>query len=178
MVNNRKTSAKTVLIDTLERLLHQKPFQKISVNELCESALVSRSAFYANFEDKYDLLSCCLEFKSEHIHVLMNTHKPEEFLTVILDVIQKENRIFYNIFGAEPEQEVVDIFYSFFEKQFLSVLDKHTKESDSLPGPAEIVCTFCVGGLSASTLRWIKSNYKIPKEELAACQYRLLKDIL
>lgn len=49
MENNRKVSAKTVLMETLERLLHKKPFQKISVNELCEAALVSRSAFYANY---------------------------------------------------------------------------------------------------------------------------------
>ena len=60
MDSNRKTSAKIVLMETLEELLHKKPFQKISVNELCESALVSRSAFYANFEDKYHLLACCL----------------------------------------------------------------------------------------------------------------------
>ena len=39
MKNNRKVSAKTVLMETLEQLLHKKPFQKISVNELCEAAL-------------------------------------------------------------------------------------------------------------------------------------------
>ena len=64
MENTRKESAKTVLMNTLEQLLHIKPFQKISVNELCETALVSQSSFYANFEDKYHLLACCLESKS------------------------------------------------------------------------------------------------------------------
>ncbi len=94
MDSNRKTSAKIVLMETLEELLHKKPFQKISVNELCESALVSRSAFYANFEDKYHLLACCLESKTQEANVLLETRSPEEFLTVILDFIQKNNRFF------------------------------------------------------------------------------------
>ncbi|MFC6254059.1 TetR/AcrR family transcriptional regulator [Secundilactobacillus hailunensis] len=37
-------------------LLKTTPFQKISVNQVCDQALVSRSTFYEHFQDKYDLL--------------------------------------------------------------------------------------------------------------------------
>lgn len=177
MEANQKTSAKTALMLTLKQLLYKKPFQKISVNELCESAFVSRSAFYANFEDKYHLLSCCLESMAAQIDGLIETHTPEEFLTVILDSIQKEDCFFYNIFGAEPRQESLDILYMAFEKHFLSRLRQRADEGLVLPGPAEIVSSFYIGGFATSTLRWIRSNYKLPKEELAACQHRLLKSI-
>lgn len=178
MENNRKIPAKNILMDTLEHLLHKKPFQKISVNELCESALVSRSAFYANFEDKYHLLACCLESKTDEINGIMENRSPEEFLTMLLDFIQRESRFFYNTFGAELDEEILDILYSFFERHFLLLLNRRTANREPLPGPAEIVSAFCVGGLTTSVLRWIKSNYTTPKEELAACQYNLLKDIL
>ena len=178
MKNNRKVSAKTVLMETLEQLLHKKPFQKISVNELCQAALVSRSAFYANFEDKYHLLACCLEAKKEEIDALTETHSPEEFLTVILEFIQQENRFFFNTFASDPERETLDILYTSFEKHFVSLLKEREADGLVLPGPPEVVISFFIGGLATSTLRWIKSNYKIPKEELAACQHRLLEGIL
>ncbi len=93
MMNN-KLSARDTLMDTLEQLLHKKSFQKISVNELCESAGVSRSAFYANFEDKYHLLACCLDSTTDRLKELMATYFPEEFFTVTLDFIQKRDRFF------------------------------------------------------------------------------------
>ena len=94
MINSRKIPARTALMNTLAELLHKKPFQKISVNELCETAQVSRSAFYANFEDKYHLFSCCLEAKGREMEKQMANHSPEEFLYVMLDFFQKENRFF------------------------------------------------------------------------------------
>ncbi len=122
MENTRKESAKTVLMNTLEQLLHIKPFQKISVNELCETALVSQSSFYANFEDKYHLLACCLESKSAEIDALIATHPPQEFLTVVLDFIQKENRFFYNTFCAELEPEALNVLIYAYHAQH----KKHT----------------------------------------------------
>ena len=178
MENSRKLSAKTILMNVLEELLHKKTFQKISVNELCESALVSRSSFYANFNDKYDLLARCLESKTEEINRLIETHSPEEFFAITLDFIQKEHHFFYNACAAELDEEILDILYTFFERQFTAILNDQAAKGLLLPGPVEVVSSFCVGGITTSTLRWIKSGYKIPKEELAACQYRLLKGIL
>lgn len=178
MINTSKLSAKTALINTLTDLLHKKSFQKISVNELCETASVSRSAFYANFEDKYHLFSCCLEEHVDELNALMENHSPEVFLTVVLDFFQQEKRFFYNIFGADLDEEVAEKLYQFFEKHLTTILQEKAKQGLVLPGPIEVVTSFYIGGLTSSTFRWIKSNYKLPKEELAACQYRMLKDIL
>jgi len=37
------------------KLLNRRNFEKITVNDICEEALVSRATFYAHFNDKYDL---------------------------------------------------------------------------------------------------------------------------
>ena len=116
--------------------------------------------------------------KKEEIDALTETHSPEEFLTVILEFIQQENRFFFNTFASDPERETLDILYTSFEKHFVSLLKEREADGLVLPGPPEVVISFFIGGLATSTLRWIKSNYKIPKEELAACQHRLLEGIL
>ena len=112
------------------------------------------------------------------MNALIATHSPEEFLSVILDYIQKDHRFFYNTFAAQPEEEILDILFDFFERQLTAFLKDQTERGLVLPCSAEVVSSFCVGGLTVSTLRWIKSNYKMPKEELAASQYSLLRAIL
>lgn len=57
MTTTRKFPAKIALLKSMEELLHHKSFAKISVNELCQHAQISRSAFYANFADKYERTS-------------------------------------------------------------------------------------------------------------------------
>ncbi len=57
----KKCSAKDALKTALLDLLQRRSFVKISVYDLCSHAHISRSAFYVNFEDKYELLAYCLE---------------------------------------------------------------------------------------------------------------------
>ncbi len=178
MATIKKVPAKTALMNALEDLLHKKPFQKISVNELCESAQISRSAFYANFEDKYQLLSYCLNTKAEEFNSLMKFHSPQEFLTAMLDFIHKEGKFFYNTFNTNLNEEIREILYHSFDQHFTNALKKKEAQGLVLPGPPEVVSSFYIGGLTNTIVQWIKSNYQIPKSELAACQYRLLKDIL
>jgi AcrR family transcriptional regulator len=51
----RKT--KQELKDAMLALLDEKPFEKISVTELCEKASVSRITFYTHYGSKYDLVN-------------------------------------------------------------------------------------------------------------------------
>lgn len=178
MTTNQKSSAKNTLMDVLEQLLHKKSFQKISVNELCEAAAVSRSTFYANFENKYDLLACCLESKSAEITVLAETLPPAQFFSLTLAFIQTNGRFFYKAFEANMDQETLSVLYAFFEKHLLAFLKEKAAKGQSLPEPLEVTAAFYIGGLTSTTLHWIKSNYKLPKETIASCQCRLLKDIL
>ena len=44
------------LMRAFEELLSGKTFDDITVNELCETAMIRRPTFYSHFEDKYDFL--------------------------------------------------------------------------------------------------------------------------
>lgn len=47
-----KKSLKSALI----KILSQKPFEKITVKEICKNAKTTRMTFYTHYNDKYDLL--------------------------------------------------------------------------------------------------------------------------
>lgn len=58
----QKEKAKRFLADALMRLMSQKPYEKISVSELCSAAYLSRASFYKHFDSKDGLL--CYQFRT------------------------------------------------------------------------------------------------------------------
>lgn len=74
---------------------------------------------------------------------------------------------------------VIFIYYKCFISPYITqCLEDKVARGALLPGPVESVTSFYVSGFVGMTLRWIKSDYKLSKEVLASCQYRLMKDIL
>lgn len=71
--------------------LRQRPFQNITVDQLCQSALINRSTFYKHYQDKYDLLDRYLgrvmeEFRG-HMDVAFVTASPQR----VYDQIYQRN---------------------------------------------------------------------------------------
>ncbi|HCA30580.1 MAG TPA: TetR/AcrR family transcriptional regulator, partial [Ruminococcaceae bacterium] len=57
MKESRKTRyTRMVLQDSLLELMKNKPISKITIKELCETADINRTTFYAHYRDQYDLL--------------------------------------------------------------------------------------------------------------------------
>lgn len=177
MTDLKKISAREALMNTLAELLRQKPFQKISVNELCKAAHVSRSAFYANFNDKYHLLSCCLERATEPLGSLIDSCPPREFLIYTLEQIQQAGRLFYHAFHSEFDEETMMILYRFFEQHLSDILNQKAAEGMIFPEPLHMVSSFYIGGLVITTLEWIRSGYRESKETVADCLCQLMKGL-
>lgn len=55
--DKRIVKTKRELKRALVQLLKTKPFEQISVKEICESSSTSRITFYTHYRDKYDLLN-------------------------------------------------------------------------------------------------------------------------
>lgn len=69
-------------------LLSEKPFEGITVGELCEQAQYPRATFYNYFDDKYDLLNYCWLSLTEKIGLSEYRHAPKnEMLYLFFDRI-------------------------------------------------------------------------------------------
>lgn len=178
MTKNKSSETKEILANTLFDLLERKPFPKISVNELCENSMIVRSTFYLHFQDKYELLSYCLDRISMELEALMKTHETKDFFIVFLTECEKKERVFYNLFETEINEELMNLVYQYISRNITKFLEEKTARGELLPGPVDSVTVFYVSGLVGMTFHWIKSGCKLPKKTLASCQTRLMKDIL
>lgn len=53
----RIIKTETSLINAMLKLMRQKKFDEITVNELCDVALIRRATFYKHYQDKYDFFA-------------------------------------------------------------------------------------------------------------------------
>lgn len=87
-----------LLHTSLITLLEKQSFDEITVQSICDEAMVHRTTFYAHFEDKYHLLSSCLDFIIEHEEVFKDTKlSPRKCLVELIKIVDKYRDAFSQV---------------------------------------------------------------------------------
>ncbi|MGL5434498.1 MAG: TetR/AcrR family transcriptional regulator [Lachnospiraceae bacterium] len=117
----------------LFELLTEKPFEKITLTELCGRSLIPRSTFYRYFEDKHDLLRYCIQtfFQtarlSEDIIYFKDAYSIRSFLIIFIQMLNRQKGNYYKLYQTNKNGILMDIL-----KEFLSdILITKLKESES-----------------------------------------------
>ncbi len=105
---DRKTRyTRMVLQDSLIELMKEKPISKITIKELCESADINRTTFYAHYTDQYDLLRKIedetLSWVKERLCDLLGKTDKYEAMAVLEGIFQyfTENRSHLQVLMSE-----------------------------------------------------------------------------
>lgn len=168
----RKT--KRALMTAMLTLLTHTPFPRITVNDLCAQAMVSRSAFYTHYRDKYDLVVSCLELLAEQLFELAQGQSLEEHISTVLRRISQDSRVFRNLIMAEYDGELVELIRQGFLKDFQRRRAAAPQGGQALPEPEEISVLFYASGATSAIIHWINSGLLYTQEEMSACLCALL----
>ena len=105
---------KKALAKAFKELLKEKPFNKISINAICNGCGMNRKSFYYHFKDKYDLVNWI--FETECLNELRDSE------TLIKDILCKlcmyfyENKSYYSkVFKIEGQNSFNDYFRELVE---------------------------------------------------------------
>src|SRR6266487_1287601 len=101
--NLRVRRTKLLLREALIELIEERGFESLTIGELTERAMVSRAAFYRNYQDKYDLVEQIFE---EAMSALLNAvgelgreHPPKIWVTFFEHIAQYE-RLYRALLGS------------------------------------------------------------------------------
>lgn len=103
--NLRVRRTQKLLLEALIDLIEERGFDTLTVGEITERAMVSRAAFYRNYQDKYDLVEQIFE---EAMHTLMkavenigpNEHPPEVWVGFFEHIAEYE-RLYRALLGKK-----------------------------------------------------------------------------
>ncbi len=126
--NLRVRRTKILLREALIELIEERGFEALTIGELTERAMVSRAAFYRNYQDKYDLVEQIFE---EAMSALLNAvgelgreHPPEIWVRFFEHIAHYE-RLYRALLGRKGSP--------WFVRKMRASLADLVKESGHLP---------------------------------------------
>lgn len=171
----RVTKTQRSLVLALLALLENQSFAKITINDICNEAMVSRSTFYAHFEDKYRLLQFSLQEVDRRIFVAANGKTLREALFDILSKMQIDAKLLRNLMIAELDIEVIELFQQHFMVFFKQKLQEKAPENGLSEPKLEVIASFYASGISQTVALWIAKRLPISTEEMADTLCELLQ---
>lgn len=160
-------------------LLEKKPFEYITISELCETAGVNRSTFYLHYENTSDLLKEATSYILENFtsyfsvdieSIMQNMHDlrelnfiNEKYLHPYLSFIKENQRLFSAILSQPSTFDSDRIFQSLFDGIFNPILDRFHYPQDE----RHYVMMFYLNGITAIIGEWLKEDCQKSVDEIS-----------
>ena len=166
----RKT--RKALKGALLALLTRRQFDKISVNDLCEEAVVSRTAFYAHFEDKYALLRFTLEEIEKELGEFEREHTDSENIIRMNNYIRENAKMLKNLMN-ESNPEAMSILIGMLTKD----MGRKIHVTENMSAYDHALVNFCAGGFASLLLWQLNNNFPMDSGNFGEYVDRLLKKL-
>ena len=179
--DRRTRYSKRVIREALYELMKEKPINKISVTEICKTADVNRSTFYAYYTDIYDLHQKILkEFFS--IQKTVIKYIKEEIMTkndiaeitstdyynivrYYLETVEENKELYKFVFNQNANNSIHQSFGKVLYHTLKGVLNPLIEESRL--EEFKKAFTFVSGGTTALIMQWVQKDCDTPIEDLA-----------
>ncbi len=160
----RKT--KKALFDAFIKLLSQKPFDEITVNELCDEAGVRRATFYKHYADKFDFLSAYTRLLRDRFdRLIWKDDKPAltpeyyaEYAKRFIHFMSDNSTIVHNLCMSSLFPSVLVIILEQNYKDTCERLRISVEEGMTLSASIETIALMCTGGVAGCIYNWIKTG--------------------
>ena len=177
----RQRRTRQALVKALEGLLVERPYQSLSVTDICQRAMVHRTTFYAHFNDKQELLRYLLLGVERRC---VETCLPrdwsggarEYFLTAarnVLDFFQARRALYRACLhsGADVDAHVLEDQAAEDLCSLLSHPEFHPAVPDADP---RIAARFYTGAMLSLLRWWLDSEDPVSEEYLLSHLERFL----
>lgn len=165
--NRRVRMTKKMMKDAMLELMENQPLEKISVTDICESADVNRSTFYAYYEDAGQLLAEIENDVLNQLPVTLDTiedYSNDIFLSMLEAFFEyvRENERLFRILIIQRDSS------SFHLKLLNTVMEKYRDPSNQNSTlPSRYAYLFCLSGVMGIMKKWIIDGFPFSSREFA-----------
>lgn len=171
--NRRVRMTKKIIKDALLELLDKKPLDKITVTDICNTADLNRSTFYAHYEDAAQVLR---EIESDVMQQLpvdsdfLTEGNGDRFFNMLTDFFRyvKENEKLFRILLLKTGR------VNFNQHLASTIMGKYHKQNlirDSLIERYQYI--YCVNGALELLKEWVSSGFPIDERKFAEIIMRM-----
>lgn len=179
----RITRTRRLLSTALFSLLETTPYEKITVIDICEKAMVHRATFYNHFKDKEELLEYTIDEIKEHLFSssVQNdffTSPKEMYMTLIskvLDFVDENRKQLMLIIKNNNMGKGIMILLTSIKRSIAYLIGKNRYKTEFIL-PTNVMVDFLAGGITNLGINWLISEKPCPKQDLLKYFDLLLSD--
>lgn len=180
----RVLRTRKLLARSLFELLETTPFDKITVVDICDNAMVHRATFYNHFESKEHLLDYAIEEIKEDL--FLSTYDKEHFNSIkdlylyiigkVLDFIEEHKAKILLILNQNSFEKAAEFLMSTIKRSLVNLMSNFENTSYENAIPKSFLINYFSGSITMICLNWLISPQAASKEELIKYFYILLND--
>lgn len=180
-MDRRKINTRRDINLAFEDLLKTKSYADITIQEILDNALISRSTFYEYYKTKDALLNDFCERMFHHVFENHSTSEQGHDFSMYSgeDFLAEITHIFYHVkedlefFPGLISPDSIEIFLKFVRTNFATFLEERIKETNN-GIPLSYRITYIAGGLVETINWWINDKFKTSPENLAKFYFSFL----
>lgn len=161
-------------MNALPTLLQSRSFSKITVNDLCEDAFISRAAFYAHFSDKYDLLDYWVRTLRDEFYAWKDAYTNDQFEEKIYQFMDSNTKVISNLL-AQYDKEVWEILMIHMSP--LPALAPKNESEETLVARTLLI-NYCAGGIARMLFWQAENQFPFDNRVMVAEMIRLSRYVL
>ena len=152
-------TTKKAISYALKDLLKERPFNKITVNDIAKNCNINRQTFYYHFIDKEDLIEWICKEEMSGVLEKQKEDIPwqEKFLAVFM-LMQKEKVFVTNIYHSVSLEILRQNLYRLVYPIIYKEIDKISKADNLLEQDKVFITDFYKYAFVAIVLEWIKND--------------------
>jgi AcrR family transcriptional regulator len=171
----RVRRTKKALFDAFMKLLSEKPFDEITVNELCDVAGIRRATFYKHYSDKYDFLTAytCL-LRDRFDRIIWKSEKPVlngdyyvEYAKRLIYFVNENSTAVDNLCKSYLFPSIIAIVLQQNYKNTCERLRISVASGMELPASVETIAISCTGAIAACISGWVNEGKKADPDQVA-----------
>lgn len=162
-------------------LLEKKPFEYITIREICDEAGVNRSTFYLHYENTGDLLKETSAYILDHFASYFPVDTADiaaryancdlqelnfindKYLHPYLSFVAENQRVFLAVLSHPATFDSNAVFQRLFDNIFRPILDRFRYPQDE----QRYVMMFYLNGITAIITEWLKDGCRKSIEEIS-----------
>ena len=175
--DRRVERTRKLIREAMVSLMLQKPYEKITVQDIIDRADIGRSTFYAHYQDKNDLLLRGVaeiaygeDMAAAVAEDVEKLSQAETELTIstarIFSHVQENRRIHEVMFRRTKENPVVEQGIAFLEANIAAQLERLLEEGQEPSVPLPVLAKYLTGGLISLFEWWIENEMPNSPDEM------------
>jgi AcrR family transcriptional regulator len=180
-IDRRVARSREMLHQALLSLIIKKGYDAITVEDICETANVGRSTFYAHFTSKDDLKRSGLEHLRERLldeqqraaHSADKDTRSLRFSLTMFEHARDHIHLYRALMGSRGGAVALTTIWQVLcdcVRGELAAIGAKT-EKDGVPN--ELIVEYVIGGYMAMLTRWLDGGAKLPPAKIDAIFRRL-----